>query len=171
MALKMTTAFTLGCGHSSLQLELTLHDIGTGLGWAHTMDEFIKEGTSRKATKRQSQNRLLLSTVSHSKVDFSFAQLGYAGTLLSKNYSVADRVAATSESGHMRDNWTIWSRSTRRFSLYSVGLLVILSRNHNYHGQHGHGGVFFTKFKKEATRQQSAEIKLHRLLAIMLILR
>jgi hypothetical protein len=35
----------------------------------------------------------------------------------------------------------------------------------------GHGGVFFTKFKKEATRQQSTEIKLHRLLAIILILR
>jgi hypothetical protein len=39
------------------------------------------------------------------------------------------------------------------------------------HGQHGHGGVFFTKFKKEATRQQSTEIKLHRLLAVILKLR
>jgi hypothetical protein len=32
-------------------------------------------------------------------------------------------------------------------------------------------GAFFTKFKKKATRQQSMEIKLHRLLAIILILR
>jgi hypothetical protein len=32
-------------------------------------------------------------------------------------------------------------------------------------------GWFFTKFKKETTRQQSTEIKLHRLLATILILR
>ena len=65
------------------------------------------------------------------------------------------------------------------FSLYStwsirqvsVELLVIPSRNRNCHGQHGHGGVFFTKSKKEATIQQSTKIKLHRLLAIIFILR
>jgi hypothetical protein len=68
---------------------------------------------------------------------------------------------------------------TSLFSLYStlfirqvsVDLLVIPSQNCNCHDQHGHGGVFFTKFKKEATRQQSAEIKLQRLSAIILILR
>jgi hypothetical protein len=68
---------------------------------------------------------------------------------------------------------------TSLFSLYStwfirqvsVGLLVIPSQNRNCHGQHGHGGVFFTKSKKEATIQQSTEIKLHRLLAIIFILR
>jgi hypothetical protein len=68
---------------------------------------------------------------------------------------------------------------TKLFSLYStwfiwqvsVGLLVIPSRNCNCHDQLGYGGVFFTKFKKEATRQQSTKIKLHRLLAIILMLR
>jgi hypothetical protein len=68
---------------------------------------------------------------------------------------------------------------TSIFSLYStwfipqisVGLLVIPSRNCNCHGQHGHGGVFFTKLKKEATRQQSTKKKLPRLLAIIWILR
>jgi hypothetical protein len=45
------------------------------------------------------------------------------------------------------------------------------SQNRNCHGQHGHGGVFFTKLKKEATRQQSTKKKLRRLLAIILILR
>jgi hypothetical protein len=38
-------------------------------------------------------------------------------------------------------------------------------------GQHGHGGTIFTKLEKEATRQQSTEIKLNRLLAIVLLLR
>jgi hypothetical protein len=60
--------------------------------------------------------------------------------------------------------WFIWQ--------VSVGFLVIPSWNRNCHGQHGHGGVvFFTKFKKGATRQQSTEIKLNRQLAIILILR
>jgi hypothetical protein len=50
-------------------------------------------------------------------------------------------------------------------------LLVIPSRKRNCHGQHGHGGVFFTKSKKEVTIQQSTKIKLHRILAIIFILR
>jgi hypothetical protein len=50
-------------------------------------------------------------------------------------------------------------------------LLVIPSRNCNCHGQHGHGGVFFTKLKKEATRRQSTEIQIYGLLAIMVLLR
>jgi hypothetical protein len=42
----------------------------------------------------------------------------------------------------------------------------------NHHGQHGHGGVLFTQFQKEeATRQQSTEIQLYRLLAIFLLVR
>jgi hypothetical protein len=65
------------------------------------------------------------------------------------------------------------------FSLYStwfiqpvsVRLLVVPCQNCNCDGQRGHGGVIFTKFKKEATRQQSTKIKLHRLSAIILILR
>jgi hypothetical protein len=50
-------------------------------------------------------------------------------------------------------------------------LLVIPSQKRNCHGQHCHGGVFFTKSKKEATIQQSTKIKLHRLIAIIFILR
>jgi hypothetical protein len=34
-----------------------------------------------------------------------------------------------------------------------------------------YGGVFFTKFKEEATRQQSTETKIYGLLAIMVLLR
>jgi hypothetical protein len=45
------------------------------------------------------------------------------------------------------------------------------SQNRNCRDQHGHGGLLFTKFKKEATRQQSTETKFHGLLAIILILR
>jgi hypothetical protein len=49
---------------------------------------------------------------------------------------------------------------------------LIPSRKRNCHGQDGHGGVFFTKLKKEATRGQSTEIKIcGLLLAIMVLLR
>jgi hypothetical protein len=61
--------------------------------------------------------------------------------------------------------------STRFIRQISLGLLVIPSQNRNCHGQHGHGVVFFTKLKKEATRKQSTKKKLRRLLAIILILR
>jgi hypothetical protein len=33
------------------------------------------------------------------------------------------------------------------------------------------GGIIFTKFEKEATRQQFTELKLYRLLAIVLLLK
>jgi hypothetical protein len=37
-------------------------------------------------------------------------------------------------------------------------------------GQHGHGGVFFTKFKREATRRQFTKIKIYGPLLIMVLL-
>jgi hypothetical protein len=61
--------------------------------------------------------------------------------------------------------------STRFIPLVSVGLHLLPSCNGNCHGQHGHGGVIFTKFEKYASRQQSTEMKLYGLLAIILLLR
>jgi hypothetical protein len=88
--------FTLGCGHSSLQLELTCHNTGTGLGFTQCFSSSRKVCINKEGNKEAITKLIALSTVSQSEVDL--AQLGRARRMLpSKNYSVADRVAATTK--------------------------------------------------------------------------
>jgi hypothetical protein len=50
-------------------------------------------------------------------------------------------------------------------------LLALPSQNRNHHGQHGHGGAILTKFKKNATSQQSTRKKLYGPVPIIVLLR